>query len=741
MTRADPSSEDKRTSSDRISGEDPVNKPSVVRKLPFWKGVLLSLVAIALFFGFLEGVLAIIGVRPTLLDKDPFVGFVLNVPLFVPEVNSEGRQILTTAANKQRNFNRQQFYKKKPAGTYRIFCLGGSTTYGRPYDDTTSFAGWLREMLPKADPRRRWEVINAGGISYASYRVARLMKELALYEPDLFIIYSGHNEFLEERSYGALRDAPGMVKSTAALLARTRTWTAMSQLMKRLNILSSSKPDQRFRLTGEVDTLLEKVGPDIYKRDDNLRNKILLHYRLSVKRMVDIAESVEAEVIFVTPASNLKDFSPFKSQHTEGLSESDVLRVENSLANARELIEESRWSEALVILDEALMIDPRFAELHYRRGKALFALGQYEEAKAAFKRARDEDVCPLRALSPMQETLAELSRETGSTLVDFVDLLEQRLSAGQGHRILGKEYFLDHVHPTIEVNRMLALWLVETMSDRGILQPVDTWGEQAIAEVSSQIEARLDPKLRTLSLVNLAKVLSWAGKIEDASPLASQALASGVEDPTIVEEAASILALYYGQKGDTAEEKKYYRLALNVNPRSADVHYKIGVRSLDRQNPELEVAAAHVFFAAVFWSREHRDLIHQHLGRIMAERGRYAAAYSELREARRLNPQDKDTEFLLSRLRERLGAEARNIGQPKVALERYPSGALLIMAQLKPDVRGRYVPDGIYTEWYEGGELKRFVDYAGGVVHGVDITWDPDGKVISRVFYEHGTRK
>jgi tetratricopeptide (TPR) repeat protein len=436
MTKIDPSSENQRISSEKISGKDPVNKPSVPRKLPFWQGALLSLAAIVLFFGSLEGVLAIIGVRPTLLDKDPFVGFVSNVPLFVPKIDEDGRQILTTAANKLSNFNHQQFYKKKPAGTYRIFCLGGSTTYGRPYNDTTSFAGWLRELLPRAEPSSRWEVINAGGVSYASYRVARLMKELALYEPDLFIIYSGHNEFLEERSYGALRDAPGMVKSTAALLARTRTWTAMSLLIKRMNISSSPKPDERFRLTREVDTQLEKYGPDRYERDDNLRDKILMHYRLSLKRMVDIAESVDAEVIFVTPASNLKDFSPFKSQHADGLGESDRLLVENLLAKGRESIRGSSWSEALQILDQALQSDPRFAELHYRRGKVLFALGQHEEAKAAFRRARDEDVCPLRVLSPMQETLADVSRVTGSPLVDFVDLLEQRLSAEQRRRIL-----------------------------------------------------------------------------------------------------------------------------------------------------------------------------------------------------------------------------------------------------------------------------------------------------------------
>jgi antitoxin component YwqK of YwqJK toxin-antitoxin module len=60
---------------------------------------------------------------------------------------------------------------------------------------------------------------------------------------------------------------------------------------------------------------------------------------------------------------------------------------------------------------------------------------------------------------------------------------------------------------------------------------------------------------------------------------------------------------------------------------------------------------------------------------------------------------------------------------------------------MKPDATGRYIPDGIYTEWYEGGELKRFVDYVGGVVHGVEMTWDPNGQVISRAFYQRGTRK
>ena len=42
-------------------------------------------------------------------------------------------------------------------------------------------------LLPKADPSLKWEVINAGAISYVSYRIKALMAELARYKPDMLI--------------------------------------------------------------------------------------------------------------------------------------------------------------------------------------------------------------------------------------------------------------------------------------------------------------------------------------------------------------------------------------------------------------------------------------------------------------------------------------------------------------------------------------------------------------------------
>jgi len=711
--------------------------PSERKKLVLWQALVTPLIAVGVFFGLLEGLLALVGVEPVLRSEDPFVGFASDVPLFVEATEADGRKILTTADNKLVFFNRQQFPREKAPGTYRIFCLGGSTTYGRPYEDTTSFAGWLRELLPVADPRRHWEVINAGGVSYASYRVAHLMQELALYEPDLFIVYSGHNEFLEERTYGALRDIPAAIKSTVALLARTRTWAALNSLLNRPGPLSRTESDGPVQLPGEVNAILDRsVGPELYKRDDGLRDQIVLHYRVSLERMVDIAKSAAADVIFVTPASNLKDCTPFKSQHTDGIAETDRLNSEELLATALELIRESAWSEALETLDEALAIDPRFAELHYRRGRALLGLGRYEEAGEALRRARDEDVCPLRALSPMRETLSGVAREKGVTLVDFIDLVEERTLAEKGNRIPGQEYFLDHLHPTIAGNRILAVALVRAMIEKGVVQPADTWGEAAIAEVASRVEAGLDRKTHARALANLARVLVWAGKVEDAQRLARRALD---EAPEIATAHADILAKLSERQGEAEQGWRYLRGALNANPANPEIHLQIGLKFLDRSNPgwSLEAAAAHILLASVF--SPENDMTHQIFGLIMAERRRYAVAYPSLLEALRLNPQNIEAERALARLRELLGPEAFG-DSPKVTLNRYPSGAPRQIVQVRPDATGRYIPHGISTDWHEGGELERFRDYADGVPHGAELTWAPSGRIISRAAYQHGTR-
>ena len=119
----------------------PNSPASKSRRIPLWQALVLPVAAVLIFFLLLEGGLALFGVKPVTKSEDPFVGFASNAPLFVPSQSPGDAGRMVTASNKLQFFNQQSFAKEKAPDSYRIFTLGGSTTYGRPYGDVTSFSG------------------------------------------------------------------------------------------------------------------------------------------------------------------------------------------------------------------------------------------------------------------------------------------------------------------------------------------------------------------------------------------------------------------------------------------------------------------------------------------------------------------------------------------------------------------------------------------------------------------------
>ena len=119
-----------------------------------WTNALLVVLSPIVFLGLLEATLVILGVEPKTLAEDPFIGFASYAPLFVEDPRAGEMASLVTAPSKRGFFNLQSFPEQKSEGAYRIFTLGGSTTYGRPYDDRTSFSGWLPGPMPEEMPGR-----------------------------------------------------------------------------------------------------------------------------------------------------------------------------------------------------------------------------------------------------------------------------------------------------------------------------------------------------------------------------------------------------------------------------------------------------------------------------------------------------------------------------------------------------------------------------------------------------------
>ena len=637
--------------------EPPPHRP----KLPAWKKALFALVTVGGFFVLLEILLALGGVEPVLYAEDPYVGFAGNIPLLVEEKAADGQVHMVTAPNKIKWFNKQRFLKKKPLGTYRIFSMGGSTTYGRPYDDALSFSGWLREFLPLADPSRQWEVINAGGISYASYRVTVVMEELIQYQPDLFIIYSGHNEFLERRTYSEIIEAPKALTAVGGLASRTRLYAAGQKILTATSNQPTEPNNAETLLKGEVDAMLDHaVGPEDYTRDETLREQVLAHYRFNLNRMIDIARSRGADVVLVTPASNLKDASPFKSEHRRDLSSADLLRFDDLYARVQEARKTGELDDALAALDGAAAIDGRYAELHYRRGLVLYDLGRYPEAKTALRRALDEDICPLRALTPMREIVLEVADQRQAPLIDFARIIEDRSENG----VPGADYFHDHVHLTGGGYRLLALQFIDTLAGQKIVELSDTWDDAAIAAATREVEGRLDQQAHGVALRNLAKVLDWAGKFEEAGRLAASAAELFGEDA----ESSYMVGRSAEERGELDEAVRHFRRATELKPDYIQPHMRLAKALMSQGSYEdaiehfrqalrikPDAAAPHNNLGMALMSLERFEEAISHYGQALRIRPEYAAAHSnlgialmlqgkldeaisEFREALRLNP-------------------------------------------------------------------------------------------------------
>lgn len=85
---------------------------------------------------------------------------------------------------------------EKPPNTYRIFVMGGSTTYGvGATSDETTIPGFLAQKFNTIDSDIAIEIINAGvGGAESTAEVYRIKNILWDFEPDLFIIFDGVND-------------------------------------------------------------------------------------------------------------------------------------------------------------------------------------------------------------------------------------------------------------------------------------------------------------------------------------------------------------------------------------------------------------------------------------------------------------------------------------------------------------------------------------------------------------------
>jgi tetratricopeptide (TPR) repeat protein len=315
-----------------------------------------------------------------------------------------------------------------------------------------NYAKRLADEVADGHPEIRAEAINCGGMCYASYRLVGVVEEVLGYDPDVVIVMSGNNEFLEPRHYGKLmsEDSIRRVKDREAnvgapILYRLR----LGQLIATL--IESARPETALP-SGDKVAFGEMIPERYIVRDDEERRLTLAHYARNLNRMADLCEEKGVPIVLCTVPTNLRDFAPFRTEPYAGISAEQARRRLNRAVN---LFEAERYEECLAACRKELVLDERAAVFHFMAAQALLKLGRNEEAKEHFVKARDHDAFPHRTTSEFNEKVREIARRRGLPLYDA----EREFRNASPNGTPGKSLFKDQCHPNQVGHDMIAAGL------------------------------------------------------------------------------------------------------------------------------------------------------------------------------------------------------------------------------------------------------------------------------------------
>ena len=96
-------------------------------------------------------------------------------------------------------FRGEDFSETKSPNTFRIFAVGGSTTFGNGVYDEETYPYMLQKKFDSLDLGINIEVINTGfGGAWSKTEIDLIKNKLLGYDPDLIIVYDGWNDVQNE---------------------------------------------------------------------------------------------------------------------------------------------------------------------------------------------------------------------------------------------------------------------------------------------------------------------------------------------------------------------------------------------------------------------------------------------------------------------------------------------------------------------------------------------------------------
>ena len=444
------------------------NEPRLPERKSKRKTILFLILAIGMGFSPLlltEFVLFVMAWEDTKEVSDPFIGLIGDQTLFELSADQTEYRI----KNDRLGFFRPaSFANPKPSNEYRVFVVGGSTVQGRPWENETAFPNWLEICLNANLPKRIAKVVNCGGVSYASYRISHIVEEVMEYEPDLLIVCTGHNEFLEDRTYSFEKNLSPSIVLIHSFLSNFRTYRFLRESALKMRETDRVTKDT---LGSAVITRLDyEKGLAKFTTQSIDRDSVAEHFHFNITRMLSIAVDHEVPILLIAPPSNQKDCFPFKPN------DAWTTESQSSFAN-----------QSLAQFQQMKSFESK-ADFHYFFGKALLDAGRFDDAKEEFDRAIDQDICPLRMNSTLRTILLEANTPPKRHWISVLDL-QKEFEAVSKNNITGQEMLVDHVHPTIAAHQLIAQIITKHLQRSKWIQQSLSWEVDIVDEFENVIQS------------------------------------------------------------------------------------------------------------------------------------------------------------------------------------------------------------------------------------------------------------
>jgi tetratricopeptide (TPR) repeat protein len=279
------------------------------------------------------------------------------------------------------------------------------------------------------------------------YAVAKSMPENSA---DFAVILMGNNEVVGPYGPGTFEqnflENINVIRGIQAL-KRTRIWQALASIIQQIR-----PTDAMQELEWEGMQMFTNNG---VPQDDPRMAGVYSHYEDNLTDIIDTLRSKGMHVILSSVPVNLRHSAPFMSVHSPTLSTEQLDQWRELTRRGAQSADAEDWDDAVTRFQDALEIDPEYADSHFRLATAFENLGEYQEASTHYQRALDLDALRFRADTKINQIIQSVAAGVESDTVSLVDSAAAFEQASQPFQP-GWNLLLEHVHYDFSGNHILA---------------------------------------------------------------------------------------------------------------------------------------------------------------------------------------------------------------------------------------------------------------------------------------------